>query len=295
MKSQQSKRSFLSFVLSLAGSLVVCAGLLATLPEAAEFRLVFSPPDGSRLVYNINSTTNMMAQKDFLGRDISLDATAVGEINVFIKGLTPDSVLTSLTIPRIHIDVQHPDNWTQFDITTMETGPVQAVFSPWGRLKSIQNITSLNGQNKSNISLEQILRNFFPLYPREGLAIGESWVEHKRVVIPFQGIDLQVLIDETYFLDGVFPSFEGPIANISANYNVQLMGSKSFGDTVGTFEGQGSGTGILRVQIDGGYFTKFSINHHTIGSFVIRNGNTKLLDFPFDLTVTASTILTGKL
>lgn len=294
MTSQRRRIGFLSFIFSLAGSLVIWTGILAIQPETEKFRLAFCPANGSHLVYYINSTTNMTAMKDFLNRDISLDASAAGEIHVFIKGETPESTLTSLTTPGIHIDVQLPDNWTQFDIATMETGPVHAVFSRLGRLELIQNIETLNRQNKLNVSLKQIVREFFPVFPRGAIAVGESWVESKRLIIPFQGINLQVLIDETYFLDSVSLFSEGPIANISVNYRVRLMGSKSLGDSIGAFEGQGKGFGMLHVQINDGYFTEFRINHKTEGSFIIKNGNTKLFDWPFHLRVNASTILIGR-
>lgn len=294
MIDQRWRIAFIFFIFSLAGSLVVWAGFLTTQPEVEKFRLAFCPAAGSNLVYSMSSITNMTARKDFLGRDISLDASAAGEIHVLIKSITPELTLTSLTTPGIHVDVQLPDSRTQFDIATIETGPVQAVFSRWGRLEEIQNIKNLDRQNKLNVSLDQIMRDFFPVFPREDIAVGESWVESKCLVIPFQGINLQILINENYLLDSVFPSSEGLIANVSVNYNVRLTGSKSLGDTIGTFKGQGRGSGMLRIQIDGGYFTEFRIDHKTGGSFIIKNGNTELLNWPFHLTVIASTILIGR-
>lgn len=294
MIDQRWRIAFIFFVFSLAGSLVVWAGFLTTQPEVEKFRLAFCPAAGSNLVYSMSSITNMTARKDFLGRDISLDASAAGEIHVLIKNITPELTLTSLTTPGIHVDVQLPDSRTQFDIGTMETGPVQAVFSRWGRLKEIQNIKNLDRQNKLNVSLDQIMRDFFPVFPRGEIAVGESWIGSKCLVIPFQGINLQVLIDETYFFDSVLLSSEGPIAKISVNYLVQLMGSKSLGDTTGIFEGKGRGSGMLSIQIEGGYFSEFRMEHKTEGSFIIKNGNSELFNCPFYLTVIASTILIGR-
>jgi hypothetical protein len=294
MISRRKKLGFLFFIFSLTGGLVAWAGFLATQQDVEKFRLAFCPATGSNLIYSMSTITNMTARKDFLGRDISLDASAAGEINLFIKAATSERTLTSLTTPGIHIDVQFPDSRTQFDIATLETGPVQAVFSRWGRLEEIQNIENLDRQNKLNVTLKQIARDFFPVFPREEIAVGESWFESKSLVIPFQGINLHVLIDETYFFDSVFLSSEGRIAKISVNYRVQLMGSKSLGDTIGAFEGQGRGSGMLNIQIDGGYFSEFRIEHKTEGSFIIKKGNTELFNCPFYLTVNASTILIGR-
>lgn len=294
MTDQRGRIAFIFFIFILVGSLVVWAGFLTTLPKVEKFRLAFCPATGSNLIYSMSTITNMTARKDFLGREISLDASAAGEINLFIKAATSERTLTSLTTPGIHVDVQFPDSRTQFDITTMETGPVQAVFSRWGRLEEIQNIENLDRQNKLNVTLEQIVRDFFPVFPREEIAVGESWFKSKRLVIPFQGINLHVLIDETYFLDGVFLSSDGRIAYVSVNYHVRLTGSKSLGDAIGVFEGQGRGSGKLRIQIDGAYFTEFWIDHMTEGSFIIKNGNTEIFNWPFHLTVTAATILIGR-
>lgn len=294
MRGKQRRIGFLSFILSLVGSIVVWAGFSTTQPEIEKFQLAFCPAPGSNLVYSMSSITNMTARKNFLGRDISLDASAAGEIHVLIQSITSELTLTSLTTPGIHVDVQFPDSRTQFDIATMETGPVQAIFSRWGRLKEIQNIKNLDRQNKLNVSLDQIMRDFFPVFPRGEIAVGESWFGSKRLVIPFQGANLQVLIDEIYFFDSVFLSSEGPIAKISVDYLVQLTGSKSLGDTTGAFEGNGRGSGMLSILIDGGYFSEFRVEHKTDGSFIIKNENTELFNCPFYLTVIASTILIGR-
>jgi hypothetical protein len=294
MTSQRGRIGVLVFIFTIAGSIVIWAGILTAQSEADKFLLEFCPAKGSNLIYYINSTTKMTALKDFFGRDVSLDASAVGEIYVDIKGVVPEHTLTSLTTPGIHIDVQFPDNRTQFDISTTGTEPVQAIFSRRGMVDMIQNIENLNRQNKLNVSLEQIVKDFFPAFPRRTIAIGETWIESKQLVIPFQGINLQVLIDETYFLDGVFHSFEGQIANISVDYRVRLMGSKSLGNSIGSFEGQGRGSGMLRVKIDGGYFTEFRIDHKTEGYFIIKDRNTELFRWPFHLTVTVAIILIGK-
>ena len=145
--------------------------------------------------------------------------------------------------------------------------------------------------NPFNVSIPQILRDYFPVFPVEPVGRGDSWSETRRLSIPFQGIDVQVNLAITYTLDDIVPTADGRMAAISAVYRVGLSGGKDLGETQGVFEGEGLGSGSLQIQADQGWFSQYRIDFKTDAAFVMKKGAERLVEFPFSFSAFAEVVL----
>ncbi len=174
---------------------------------------------------------------------------------------------------------------------TTEGQALDVVFNRTGRVEAIRNPEVIGSGNPFNVSIPQILRDYFPAFPVEPLGRGESWNESRRLTIPFQGLDLQVNLAITYTLDDILPADDGRLAVISAVYRVAVSGSKDLADTQGVFEGQGAGAGSLQVHVDKGWFSEYRVDFKTDASFVMKKGADRLAEFPFSFSAFAEVAL----
>ncbi len=255
-----------------------------------KFSLVFSPSTGDQLIYTIN--TSIQAEgKDLSGKDISLGVTASGEISFDVKRKVRDRVFTSLTTPGIQVEVQTLEERQQYSLSTQADMALQASFDPRGSLYEIHNLKAINREKVMNISISQILRDYFPVLPGKPVSIGDIWIDNKSFDIPFQEIDLEVQIETKYALQNVIPSAEGDVAVITMDYEVRLSGSKNLGEWTSNFEGKGEGGGLLNFLIPRGCFQEFRAEYQTKGALVIKQNEKPLLEWPFHLSISASALL----
>ncbi len=261
-----------------------------TQPGQEKVALRFGPAEGTRLTYSLSSVVNVDG-KNFMGVNLGLNADSRGEIRFLSRASQRDTVRADLTSPGIDVNIRLPEKTISQKLGTTGGDPLEVVFNRTGKVESIRNPEVLGEGNPFNISIPQILRDYFPAFPSEPVGRGESWVETRRLTIPFQGLDLQVNLAITYTLDDVFPGNDGRVAQITAVYKVTVSGSRDLGGTQGVFEGQGQGTGALQVQVDKGWFSQYRVDFDTDAAFVMKNGDKRLAEFPFSFSAFAEVVL----
>jgi hypothetical protein len=262
----------------------------AQVSPTEQYRLRFSPRPRQTLVYSLQSRMESEGQ-GFLGKSLTLSAQADGEINVFIKQVATDGVFTELSSPGIRIFLQALGRQDEFTLTNPPDSPVQLTFDRTGRIRDIKNVETLEDQNPMNFSILEVLRNYWPAFPDRPLAVGESWPDHKRLVVPFQGMSLTIELEITFTLNAVVPGPEGRLALVTATYTATLSGDREVEGFRGSFEGSGTGTGSLNFQVDGGYFSEYRLNYLVDGAMVMRKAESKVVEWPFRLTASAGLLL----
>jgi len=266
------------------------AALAVPVASQDKVTLSFGPAEGSRLTYSLSSVVNVDG-KNFLGKDLSLNADSRGEIRFLAKPSSRDTVRADLTTSGIDVNVRLPDRVLSQKLGTIEGQALEVVFNRTGKVESIRNPGALGSGNPFNVSIPQILRDYFPAFPVGPIGRGESWTESRRLSIPFQGLDLQVNLAITYTLDDVLQASDGRLAYVSAVYRVTVSGAKDLGDTQGVFEGEGAGAGSLQIHVDKGWFSEYRIDFKTDASFVMKKGADRLVEFPFTFSAFAEVIL----
>lgn len=259
-------------------------------PAVEPLFLRFSPRPRQTLVYSLQSRMESEGQS-FLGRSLTLSAQADGQIEVFVNQVAKESVLTELSSPGIRIFLQTPGRQDQFTLKNPPESPVRMTFDRSGRVRDIRNIESLEEQNPLNFSVVEVLRNYWPAFPDEQVSAGSSWPDHKRIVIPFQGMNLTIELEIVFTLNAIVPSAEGRLALITAAYTAVLSGDRQVEEFRGSFEGRGSGSGSLSFLVDGGYFTDYRLDYVIDGAMVMRQADSKILEWPFRLSAGASLLL----
>ena len=257
---------------------------------AEQYKLRFSPRPRQTLVYTLQSRMESEGL-GFLGRNLTLSAQAEGEIDVFIRQVATDGVFTELSSPGIRIFLQTPGHQDEFTLKNPPDSPVQMTFDRTGRIRDIKNVETLEDQNPMNFSILEVLRNYWPAFPDRPLSVGESWPDHKRLVVPFQGMSLVVELEISFTLNAVVPSPEGRLALVTAAYTATLAGDREVEDFQGSFEGSGTGTGSLSFMIDGGYFSEYRLSYIIDGAMVMRKAETRVVEWPFKLTANAGLLL----
>jgi hypothetical protein len=252
--------------------------------------LRFGPLQGTTLTYSLSSVINVDG-KNFLGTNLALNADSRGEIRFFAKASNRDTVRADLTSPGIDVNIRLPEKVLSQKLGTTAGEALEVVFNRTGKVESISNPEAVGGGNPFNLSIPQILRDYFPAFPVDPVGRGESWLEARRLSIPFQGLDLQVNLAITYTLEDVLPTVDGRLALISAVYKVSVSGAKDLGDTRGVFEGEGGGAGSLQVHIDRGWFSEYRIDFKTDAAFVMKKGEDRLAEFPFSFSAFAEIVL----
>jgi len=275
---------------ALAGAL---AASPAALPGQDKIALRFGPAQGTTLTYSLSSVINVDG-KNFMGLNLALNADSRGEIRLFSKAATRDTVRADMTSPGIDVNIRLPEKVMSQKLGTTRGEPLDVVFNRTGKVESIGNPEAVGGNNPFNISIPQLLRDYFPAFPVEPVGRGESWLESRRLTIPFQGFDIQVNLSITYTLDDILPADDGRLALISAAYKVGVSGVKDLdGDTKGVFEGEGAGAGSLQVHVDQGWFSEYRIDFKTDAMFVMKRGAERLAELPFSFSAFAEVVLLG--
>jgi len=262
----------------------------ASLPAQEKIALRFAPAEGTELTYTLTSVVNVDG-KNFLGKDLALNADSRGEIRFLARPSTHETVRADLTSPGIEVNIRLADRVISQKLGTTEGEALEVVFNRTGKVESIRNPEALGSNNPFNISIPQILRDYFPAFPAQPVGRGETWTESRRLTIPFQGLDLQIQLVMDYTLDDVIPADDGRKALVSAVYRVVVSGAKDLGDTQGVFEGQGSGAGYLHFLVDRGWFSEFRFDFKTDATFVMKKGKERLLEFPFSFSAFAEVVL----
>lgn len=274
---------------ALAGALAASPALFPG-QDQGKIALRFGPAEGTRLIYSLSSVINVDG-KNFMGTDLGLNADSRGEIRFLAKPSPRDTVRADLTSPGIDVNIRLPEKVISQKIGVTQGEPLEVVFNRTGKVESIRNPEAVGGGNPFNISIPQILRDYFPAFPAEPVGRGDSWLEDRRLTIPFQGIDLQVNLAITYTLDDILPADDGRLALISAAYKVSVSGAKDLGDTQGVFEGEGAGAGSLQVHVDKGWFSEYRVDFKTDAAFVMKKGTNRLAEFPFSFSAFAEVVL----
>jgi hypothetical protein len=265
-------------------------GASPALPAQERYTFRFAPAEGTRLTYTLSSVVNVDG-KNFLGKDLALNADSRGEISLLAKPSSHETVGVDLTSPGIDVNIRLPDRVLSQKIGATTGQALEVVFNRTGKVESVRNPEALGSGNPFNISIPQILRDYFPAFPVQPVGRGESWTETRRLTIPFQGLDLQINLVIDYTLDDVIPTGDGPQALVSSAYRVSVSGAKELGDTQGVFEGRGGGAGSLRFLLDKGWFSEFHLDFKTDAAFVVRKGAERLLEFPFSFSAFAEVLL----
>jgi len=138
-----------------------------------------------------------------------------------------------------------------------------------------------------NFSLPQIITDYFPVLPAEPVSPGANWSESRRISVPFQGFDLNVRLKTDYVLNEIVSLAEGRLGLISTVFSVAVSGTQELGDSVGIFEGKGTGTGFLNFLVGRGVFTEYKIDFKTDATVVVKRGKERLLEWPFAFSVFA--------
>jgi hypothetical protein len=271
----------------LAGGPVLEAG-----QDQDKIALRFGPAEGTLVTYSFSSVINVDG-KNFMGLDLGLNADSRGEIRLLAKPSTRDTVRTDLTSPGIDVNIRLPEKVISQKLGATKGAALEVVFNRTGKVESILNPEVLGGGNPFNVSIPQLLRDYFPAFPAEPVGRGESWLESRRLTIPFQGFDIQVNLAITYTLDDILPADDGRLAIISAVYKVGVSGTKDLGDSQGVFEGEGAGAGSLQVHVDRGYFSEYRVDFKTDAAFVMKKGEDRLAEFPFSFSAFAEIVLIG--
>jgi len=227
----------------------------------------------------------------FLGKSLTLSAQADGEIDVFIRQVAGDSVFTELSSPGIRIFLQTHGRQDEFTLKNPPDSPVQMTFDKAGRIRDIKNVETLENQNPLNFSILEVLRSYWPAFPDRPLSAGDSWPDHKRLVIPFQGMSLTIELEITFTLNAVVPAAEGRLALVTSMYTVALSGDREVEGFRGSFEGSGTGTGSLNFQVDSGYFSDYRLDYTINGAMVMEKAGSRVVEWPFNLTAGASLLL----
>jgi hypothetical protein len=257
-------------------------------PEKVALR--FSPRPGQTLVYSLQSRMESEGQ-GFLGRSLTLSAGADGQIVVFVSQLAADSVFTELSSPGIRIFLQTPGRQDEFTLKNPADSPVRMTFDRAGRIRDIRNVESLEEQNPLNFSILEVLRSYWPAFPDNPIATGNSWPDHRRLVVPFQGMNLVIELEIIYTLNALVPSLEGRLALISAAYTAKLSGERQVEDFLGSFEGRGTGSGSMNFQVEGGTFSEYRLDYSIEGAMIMRKAANKIVEWPFRLSSGASLLL----
>lgn len=268
-------------------------GLAQNAPVQApdKISLRFGPADGTRLTYSLSSVVNVDG-KNFMGANLGLNVDSRGEIRLLSRVSTADTVMAAMTSPGIEVNIRMPDKTTSEKLGTTHGEALEVVFNRTGKVESIRNPEAVGSGNPFNISIPQILRDYFPTFPAQPVAKGDTWVENRRLTVPFQGLDLQVNLAITYTLDDFFPADDGRLALVSAVYKVSISGAKDLGGTQGVFEGQGSGTGSLQFHVDKGWFSEYRVDFScSDAAFVMKKGTERLAQFPFSFSAFAEVVL----
>jgi hypothetical protein len=252
-----------------------------------KYTLAFSPAVGDSLLYMMNSSVNVKG-KDFSGKDVSLGATASGEISLGIKRIVNRVVFAALTTPGIVVNAQTLEGPENYTLVTEDDMAVQATFDQRGTVQRLHNLEALNRDRIWNISFAQILRNSLPALPEKPVAIGDSWKDHEEMSIPFQGLSLKISIERTYVLQNIIPSPNDEVALISVEYEVFLSGSRILGELTGSIEGKGSGQGFFNFYIRRGFIQEYKAEYQTGAELIIRKGESTYREWPFELAVSAS-------
>ncbi|HVP90662.1 MAG TPA: hypothetical protein VMS75_05530 [Terriglobales bacterium] len=279
-------------------TLALCLGFILVRPlllapgQAEKTALRFGPAAGTALTYGINGQVNV-GGKDFFGKDLTLDASAQGDLRLTVLNTGRDGVLAGLTTSGIEVRAQLPGESQSQSLRTAEGRSLEVVFNRSGKVMDIRNPDVLAQQNVLNFSIPQILRDYFPVFPAEPVGPGDQWRESRRLTVPFQGLELQINLVIDYTLNDIMPSPDGRKALISAVYTVAVSGSRDLGETIGVFEGKGQGTGYLNFLVDAGYFTEYRLDFKVDAAFVSKKGTKRLLEMPFTFSVLAEVNLIG--
>jgi len=262
----------------------------AQVSPTEQYKLRFSPRPRQTLIYSLQSRMESEGQ-GFLGRSLTLSAQADGEIDVFIRQVVTDGVFTELSSPGIRISLQTLGRQDEFTLKNPPDSPVQMTFDPAGRIRDIKNVETLEDQNPMNFSILEVLRNYWPAFPDRPLSVGESWPDHKRLVVPFQGMSLIIELEITFTLNAVVPGPEGRLALVTAVYTASLSGDREVEGFRGSFEGRGSGSGYLSFQVESGIFSDYRLDYAIDGAMVMRKAESKIVEWSFRLMANAGLLL----
>jgi len=258
-----------------------------------QYSLSFNPRPGQILSYSLNSQMNSTGES-FIGKSLGLSVQASGEIDLAIRQLSTDNVFTELSTPGLLVTLQSAGGQNESTLQTPADNPVQVVFDKSGRIREVRNADILEKQNILNFPILDVLQNYLPTYPEKPLEIGQSWKSHKKMQIPFQGMNLVIQVEITFTLNDVVPSVDGRLGLISASYTVDLSGQRALEEVVGAFEGKGAGSGTLIFHLDEGHFSEYRLEYSIDGEMIMRRADTRLAGWPFSLSVVAGLTLIGK-
>jgi hypothetical protein len=254
--------------------------------QTEKVALRFGPPTGAGLTYSVSGQVNVNG-KDLLGKDLALDADAQGQFHFSFMNSAHDTVQAALTSPGIDVRAHLPDQTQTQTLRTREGKALGVVFNSTGKVTDIRNPEALEQENVLNFSIPQILRDYFPAFPAQPVSPGDQWQESRRLTVPYQGLDIVVDLAIEYTLNDILPSSEGRKAIVSAVYTATVSGVKNLGDTMGSFEGKGTGTGYLNFLVERGWFTEYRLDFKTDAAFVVKKGSKRLLEWPFTFSVLA--------
>jgi hypothetical protein len=285
--------------LSLAMSAVLSAGLLSACgaPAAgAGFEkavLAFAPPPGTVLTYDFECVVGSRASS-LEGGNLPFQASARGDIRMNIRPSRPETCAVWFSSPGIEVTYQAGAEPETYAIEVPDAEPVRMVFSPTGRIMEVRNGAALEKSNRMNFSVVDMIGFCFPSLPGGPRSVGDSWVETRRIKMPFQGIGLGVGLRLTYTFDSLVPLAHGQLAVLSASPAVTISGSGETNGISATVAGNGAGTANLRLLADRNIIEEYRLETQIRGTVKVGSGATKLLELPLAMTLSFRLRLRGE-
>src|SRR4030066_619859 len=108
--------------------ILALAGVPGSMPAQEKVALRFAPAEGTGLTYSLSSVINVDG-KNFMGKDLALNADSRGEIRLLAKPSTHETVRADLTTSGIEVNIRLPDRVLPPKLGTHEGGAPAVVFN----------------------------------------------------------------------------------------------------------------------------------------------------------------------
>lgn len=281
-RERRIRRSLIHFAAVAAAAAALCAALAAGQDKPAV--LAFAPPAGQALVYDMECQVDSLT-KFIDGSDLPFLASGRGDIRLSVRQPSRDGSVLWLSTPGVTVAYTVAQDKDRYRLRVPDGSPVRLVVGRTGRITDVQNGGAFDDRNRAAFSLIDMLGFCFPALPDAARRVGDSWPARRQIVIPFQGIKIKADLNLDFVLRDLAPTAAGRIASMTADPTVVLSGGGEFGETVGTVQGDGSGSARLRLNVDQGIIEDYRLDAQVQGRIVLRSQGVRLYDRPLRLTL----------
>jgi len=287
MKSSYFVTFFWTAVMSLS-----FANYIQATGNNDRLNLKFQPQPGTLFTYLLQTKLNMEG-KDFLAKEIWMGISANGNASVLTISSSSDTIRLAITTPGIMVNVTTPESTLVGTIRTQPSQPLEMTLNSSGNIVSTKNFESLEQDFHSNISFAQILFDYFPLLPIQPVSPGDIWRDKRYIRIPYQGIDIVIILETEYKLEGVLLSKEDPKAYITTSYKASAYGEKLFNKALVVFRGDGGGSGFIHFLPSKGILSTYELTFRLEGAVEVKLPSQTITSWPFSFFVSSFVSLGG--